>query len=97
MAYFTGNVVRCFASFINTQTGLALDPTDVYFKSRTPGGAITTLHYLADPAVVRESQGHYHVDVDAQEVGFYRYRWYSTGTGQAADESYFEAKESEVV
>ena len=51
---------------------------------KDPSGNTTSLTYGVDAALVKDSTGVYHVDVDADEVGWWHYRVYSTGTGQAA-------------
>jgi hypothetical protein len=93
--YDVGDLVRCSGAFTNA-SGVAQDPSVVRFQVRTPGGAITSYTYGTDAALVREdSTGNYHVDVSASEVGTWYYRWYSTGTGQAAGEEGFIVGESE--
>jgi hypothetical protein len=88
--YYKGAVVRCSGSF--TQNGVAVDPATVKFKFTTPGGATTTYTYGADGALVKDSTGHYHVDVSASEFDRWIYRWESTGTAQAAQEAEFFVK-----
>ena len=92
--YDKGDLVRCAAAFTNT-AGTAIDPTAVLFKVKDPSGNITTYTYLTDAELVKDSTGNYHVDVDADEVGTWYYRYYSTGTGQAAGEGTFDVLETE--
>jgi len=54
-----------------------------------PDGKRNTYTYLTDSVVVKDSTGHYHIDVDASVAGTWTYRWFSTGTGQAADDQTF--------
>ena len=91
--YSKGDLVRCSASFA-TSAGVATNPTAVSFQVKTPAGTTTTYTYGTDAALVRASTGNYYVDVDAALVGTYHYRFYSTGTGQAADEGSFRVKDS---
>jgi hypothetical protein len=89
--YVKGNLVRVSASFTN-EAGAALDPTVVKCVVLEPGDVLaTTYTYGTDVAVVKDSTGHYHLDIDADEAGEWRYRWYSTGTGQSASEGLFMA------
>lgn len=91
--YSKGDLVRCTASFA-TSAGVATDPTVVRFQVRTPAGVTTEYVYGTDAALVRTAAGSYYVDVNANAVGTWRYRFYSTGTGQAADEGAFKVKDS---
>jgi hypothetical protein len=56
---------------------------------RTPGRVVTTYTYGVDVAVVKDSTGNYHIDIDANAAGTWHARWFSTGTGQAAEEMEF--------
>ena len=97
MAYLEGQAIRFSASFTDIG-GSAVDPGTVTFAYKDPAGAVTDLVYGTDAAVVRDSAGHYHVDLTAlTNAGEYWYRWHSTGNGQAAEERTFEIVESEVV
>jgi len=86
--YDLGDLVRCSGAFTNS-SGTAIDPTSVYFAYKNPAGTLTTLEYGVDGALVKDSTGNYHVDVSAASAGTWFYRFYSTGTGQAADEGSF--------
>lgn len=85
-----GDLVRTSAVFSNQTTGLAMDPTVVKLSVCTPDGVVVTYVYGTDAIVVKDSTGHYHADLDANQDGLWYYRWWSTGTGQAADELEFE-------
>lgn len=87
-SYRKGALVRVTGTF-KTNAGALLDPTAVRFAYQIDEGATTTLLYGTDTAVVRDSVGVYHFDIDAAASGSYFYRWYSTGTGQAAAEDHF--------
>ena len=86
--YEKGDLVRASGAFTNV-LGEALDPTTVIFQFKDPTGSTTSYTYGAASQVVKDSTGNYHVDVDASAVGTWYYRFYSTGTGQAADEGKF--------
>lgn len=87
--YSKGQVVRVSALFENA-AGTDLDPTAVLMKYKDPSGNITSLVYLTDAELVKDSTGNYHVDIDADESGAWYYRFYSTGTGQTANEGSFQ-------
>lgn len=89
-AYDIGDLVRCTGTFASS--GANVNPSAVLFKVKTPAGTITTYTYGTDVALVRDSTGIYHVDVDATEAGEWTYRFWSTGTGQAAAEGQFIVK-----
>lgn len=91
--YSKGDLVRCSASFA-TSAGAATDPTAVLAQVRNPAGTTTTYTYGTDAELVKVSTGNYYVDVNANQVGTWHYRFYSTGTGQAADEGSFKVKDS---
>lgn len=86
--YDVGDLVRASGSFTNA-AGTAVDPTAVFAKYKDPAAAVTTLTYGVDAALVRDSAGNYHVDINANLAGHWCYRFYSTGTGQAAEEGTF--------
>lgn len=86
--YDKGDVVRCSGAFTDSD-GVAQDPAAVFCEYRDPSGNVTDLEYGVDGELVKSAVGSYYVDVDADEVGFWYYRFYSTGTGQAADEDVF--------
>jgi hypothetical protein len=89
--YDVGDKVRCTGTF-ETAAGTDVDPAAVLFAVRTPSGATTTYTYGTDAEVVKSATGIYYVDVNITEAGVWYYRFYSTGTGQAAGEESFEAK-----
>lgn len=84
MAYHVGDLIRASATFTSA-AGTAVDPTVVLAKYKDPGGVTVSLTYgaVGSEALVRDSAGNYHVDIDADEAGFWQYRFYSTGTGRA--------------
>ena len=86
-AYDVGDLVRCTGTFASS--GSNVNPSTVMFKVKSPAGTVTTYTYGTDAALVRDSTGVYHVDVDAAMAGEYAYRFWSTGTGQAAAEKQF--------
>jgi hypothetical protein len=93
MAYDLGDLVRISAAWTNT-AGAATDPTAVFVQVKDPAGETTLYTYGTDAALVKDSTGNYHVDVDANLPGTWRYRFYSTGTGQGAEEARFSVGSS---
>lgn len=93
--YDVGDLVRVSAVFANS-AGTAIDPTVVTLQVKVPAGTTTTYTYLTDVALVKDSPGHYHVDVNVTASGEWWYRWASTGTGQAAEESAFTVRMEQV-
>jgi hypothetical protein len=86
MSYHVGDLVRCAGAFTNAG-GTAVDPTAVFAQYSNPAGSVTSLTYGTDAALVKASTGNYYVDINANAAGYWRYRFYSTGTGQAASEA----------
>ncbi len=99
-SYLEGNVVRVTGTFTDA-TGAAADPTTVtvrYFID--PSGAVTTLVYVTDPEVVKDSTGVYHVDIAVSAPGKYRYGFAGTGavgTLIANQEAYFVVAPSDLL
>lgn len=86
--YQVGDLVRVTGTF-TTLAGAATDPTSVFFSFKTPSGTTTTYTYGTDAQLVKSGVGIYYVDVSITEKGNWYYRFFSTGTGQTADEGYF--------
>ena len=86
-----GDEVKVTAVFTDPDNGnAALDPTAVKFDFTTPAGLTTTYIYGTNSELVKDSTGNYHVLIDAATSGIWTYRWYSTGTGKAADDGRFD-------
>ena len=94
--YDIGNVVRCYGTFTDA-AGAAVDPTVVKMAYQDPAGKLTIKTYLDGAAIVKDSAGHYHCDIDVTVPGDWYYRWYSTGIGQAASEGQFKVRQSTIV
>jgi ferredoxin-NADP reductase len=74
---------------LRTRCSVPIDPTTVRFSVRDPNGTVTTYLYGTDVQIVKSSTGNYYVDVNGNSDGYWVYRFYSSGTGQAAAESGF--------
>lgn len=86
--YDKGDKVRVTGTFTDS-AGTAVDPDVVRFVVRNPRGVETTYLYGTDAALVKSATGIYYVDVSADVEGKWYYRYYSTGSGQAAGEGSF--------
>lgn len=93
-SYDKGDVVRCSVEFRNNSEVLS-DPSVVTFKVKNPAGTVTTYVYGTDIAVVKDSTGMYHVDIEIDSVGIWYYRFIGSGTLKAASEAKFTIKQSE--
>ena len=89
--YDVGDLVRCSGAFTDAD-GNAQDPATVLVDVRAPSGTTTTYTYGVDAEVVKDDTGAYHIDVDVNAAGPWWYRFYATGSGQSADETYFTAE-----
>lgn len=92
--YEIGDLVRVSGPFRNSVDGAPVDPTAVFLSYKKPDGTTTSLTYGVDGAVIKDGPGDYHVDINADAVGIWSWRWHSTGIGQAADEGRFYVKPS---
>ena len=90
-----GDLVRLKAAFTDAESGAAIDPDTVAFRVREPDGTLTDYAYPAE--VTKTAVGAYQVDVDADQAGSWRWRVFSTGNGQAAEEDGFTVRKSKTV
>ena len=94
--YQVGDLVRCQGTYTDIN-GLPIDPSNVFFSFKDPDDVITTYQFGIDSQLVKTSTGVYYCDVSITSVGTWWYRHYSTGIGQAADETSFVIPYSEFV
>lgn len=90
--YDIGDVSRVSGAF--SQLGVPVDPSTVTLKVTLPDGTQTT--YTHPATITKDSTGNYHVDVAITQRGTYRYRWFSTGGGAAAEEGWFQVRTQRV-
>lgn len=90
--YEIGNLARLKATFTSAETGQAIDPGTVKLEYKPEDGVLTTLTYALGQ-ITRDGTGIYHADVSLTTAGTWRYRWSSTGNGQAASEGKFFVNE----
>ena len=96
--YDLGDEVRCTGTFTDpNNSNAAVDPTVVKVSVRNPASTVTTYTYLTDAAVIKSATGIYYIDVDASSAGRWYYRWFSTGTGKAAEEESFTVEQPQAV
>lgn len=88
-----GDDVRVSGVFKDTN-GDEGDPTAVTFKFRPPGAASPTIYvYGTDGELVRDSLGNYHVDIDADLPGTWKWRWIAEGSIKSAKKGSFRVGE----
>ncbi len=95
-SYIIGAVPK-LAVIFRSESGLAVEPTTVKFKYKTPSGVITTLTYGVDTEIEKNpTTKEYSIELPADEAGSWIYRWESTGNYQAAAEGRFIVMPSQV-
>ena len=92
--YDKGSLVKVPVTFADDD-GDAQDPTTVKFQVADPSGNTASYTYGTDDEVVKDSTGNYHLNVDCDESGLWKWHRYSTGTGQASDEGRFYVNASD--
>jgi hypothetical protein len=82
--YEIGQLVRLTALYTNA-ADRPIDPTAVFVAITKPDSTTDTYSYDPDAGELkRDSLGQYHFDQSVTMSGTWRFRWYSTGSGQAA-------------
>ena len=67
------------------ENGDPLDPDAVIVQIVNPSGVASSATYGVDSGLIKVSPGVYDFGISADLSGVYRYRWLSTGIGQAAE------------
>jgi len=88
--YEQGEIVILRETFTDDMLQSPVDPASVIFQYVRPSGAIVSMRYGLDLHVMRDGIGLYHVSLIADEIGRWRYKWLSTGSGAASYEYEFE-------
>jgi len=91
----TGDVIRLSVVFKNLNK-VAVDPSQVNLTIRQPNGVLVEYQYLVNAAIVKASVGNYYCDFLVTQEGMTYYKWVATGTVNAAEESSFFAKISQI-
>jgi hypothetical protein len=93
-----GQLVRVRGTFRDPENANAvIDPSVVKLSIKNPAGTVTTYTYGTGDTIVKDSTGKYKAEIDANAAGEWHYRWWSTGTAQAAEEGKFQVSEAEAV
>jgi hypothetical protein len=88
-----GDLVRLWGEFRDGDQD-PIDPTTVRLSIRYPGGRLVTYTYGTDAALIKDSTGNFYLDFDASTHGTVYYRFFSTGTGQGADEQSLKVRKA---
>lgn len=88
--YDVGDLLPITITF-TTSTGQAVNPSTVSFQYSKPDGTEVTKTYPGDTEITRTSTGVYTMSLSIDTAGPWYYRWFSTGTGQAAQRGSFDA------
>lgn len=93
--YAKDSLVRVSSEF--TVSSVDTDPTTVKCFYKDPNNVVTTLVYGTDAALVKDSTGKYHVDIQASIAGNWWYRFEATGSVVAANEAEFVISLSQIL
>ncbi len=92
LVYDVGDDALLTATFRTVSGNTAVDPTAIFLKVMLPDLSITTYEYGVGDEITRTGTGIYTFTQSCDTAGLYQYRWYSTGTGKAAQESSFQVR-----
>lgn len=92
MAYTLGQVARL--SVVFAIDGTATDPTGVTARVGDSAGSPDTYVYGTDAELVKDSTGHYHLDLTPDTAGRWLIIWTATGTVEAVNEYEFDVEPS---
>jgi len=93
--YPLGDQVRVLAIFRQPDEDGVMqigDPDTVKFSYKAPYADDVELVYGTDTELVRESEGRYRVDLGADTVGRWRYKFFAEGRGKAAQKGHFKVE-----
>jgi hypothetical protein len=91
-SYTVGALVRASATFKDL-AGVDADPTTVKFHVFDPITGVKTTYTFGNPGdeeLVKDAVGKYHVDLNVNKVGTWKYKFEGTGQNQSAQESFFD-------
>ena len=91
----TGDVIRLSVVFKDLNKA-AVDPSQVKLTIRQPDGEIVQYQYMVGAQIIKSSVGNYYCDFLVTQEGMTYYKWVATGTVNAAEESSFFAKISQI-
>jgi hypothetical protein len=90
--YPIGNLVGVVAHF--SISGVAINPTTVWVDVQKNNATRTQFLYGVNPEVTMLATGTFYMNVFADVKGLYYYVWYSSGTGQAAQQGSFQVTDT---
>lgn len=90
MDYDIGDMARITAAF-TTAAGVAVDPTVITLKVKTPA-LLTTTYTFGGGEIVKDSVGNYHLDYTIAASGWHRYEWQGTGAATASEPGAFSVR-----
>lgn len=93
--YVPGNTIRLTGEFF--EDDVPKDPTGVVLIVREPDGIRVTYELGVDPEVRQAATGIFHVDIFADKVGTWWYRWEGTASTFTAQEHFFSIAPSSVL
>jgi hypothetical protein len=95
--YELGYLVRVTGTFTDPNSSDdPIDPTAVKLYVQNPAGAVSELVYLTDTDIVKSGTGVYYADIDANVAGKWYYRFVGTGAAQAAKQSVFKVRGTDI-
>lgn len=78
--------------------GAPVDPTTVKFYLLKSGDTVATEYtYGVDVEIVQDATGQYHIDLDTDVEGIWKYRWEGSGNVATAKEGKFYVDDSPFV
>lgn len=93
--YVPGNTVRVIGEFF--ENDVPKDPSSVKLLVRMPDGTRVTYELGVDPEVQQQATGVYRVDISADQVGRWWYRWEGIASTKTASEQFFFVSPSSVL
>lgn len=88
--YDIGDLIRLWIEYRNADTKALVDPTEITLLILQPDG-VELSYTLSGQEIVRASDGRYSYvfNTTGRPSGLYRWRWVSTGQGQAGESGSF--------
>lgn len=90
------DAIRISASF-KTLAGVPADPDAVTIRLRSPNSIVSVYTSVTTPAVVRDTTGEYHLDVQVTSTLEWFYRVEGTGAVQESGEGSLVVRISQVI
>jgi len=74
-AYWTRGEVARLDLLVQDLAGMPVDPGAVRCRVKAPDGTLSLYTYGVDPGLIRDSAGHYALDVSLDTTGAWHWRW----------------------